>query len=160
MTQVNHGSQDGDTTDSYTKTMRIQAPPRTVYEAVTTVSGLEGWWSNDTFSKNGEITVRFGEIFQTLKLRDLAPDKNVVWEFTEHYLPLEGTTQTDDWVGTSASFDIQPNSDGSSSLVFTHVGLTPQLDCYDECFAGWNLYLESLKQYIEHGTGTPFTGAN
>jgi uncharacterized protein YndB with AHSA1/START domain len=105
---------------------------------------------------NADITVRFGKKnFQTLRLSDLSPDKKVVWEWTAQYFPVEGTTQTDEWVGTRALFDIEANRGGSSTLVFTHAGLTPQLVCYDKCNAGWNHFLGSLKNYLEHGTGTP-----
>lgn len=56
------------------------------------------------------------------------------------------------------SFDIQANPDGSSTLVFAHLGLTPQLECYGLCNVGWNQYLASLKRYLEEGTGMPYTG--
>ena len=45
--------------------------------------------------------------------------------------------------------------DGSSTLIFTHEGLTPQVVCYDLCNAGWNYYLGSLQRYLEEGTWTP-----
>jgi len=144
---------------SYTKTLRIQAPPRKLYEAVSTVPGLKGWWSHNTVEKNGDITVRFsGKNFQTLRLLDPTPDKKVIWEWIAQYFPVEGTTQTDEWVGTRVSFDIQVNPDGSSTLLFTHIGLTPQVACYGICNAGWNHALESLKSYVEQGTGTPYSG--
>jgi uncharacterized protein YndB with AHSA1/START domain len=143
----------------YTKSLFIQAPPRKVYEAVTTVQGLKGWWSQNTDANNGDITIRFGgKNFQTLRLLDPVPDKTVAWEWIAQYFPLEGTTQADEWVGTKVSFDIQANPDGSSTLLFTHLGLTPQLVCYEKCNAGWNYFLDSLKNYVEQGRGTPYAG--
>ncbi|MDQ2874979.1 MAG: hypothetical protein M3Y33_09385 [Actinomycetota bacterium] len=42
---------------------------------------------------------------------------------------------------------------------FRHEGLSPQLECYDMCRAGWDQYLPSLRDYLETGTGTPFCQA-
>jgi uncharacterized protein YndB with AHSA1/START domain len=149
-------NQESSNIASYTKTQHIQVSPRKLYEAVSTVSGIKGWWSRDVVAKNGDITVRFGEKnFQTLRLLQPCPDKKVVWEWIAQYFPVEGTTRTDEWVGTRVSFDIQENLDGSSTLVFTHSGLTPQLVCYGKCNAGWDHFLGSLKSYVEKGKGTP-----
>lgn len=151
-----HGSH---TADSFTKTLRIKASSRALYEAVTTVQGLQGWWSRDTIASNGEITVRFGgDNFQTLRLLDLSPDRSVVWEWIAQYFPVEGTSQTDEWVGTRVSFAIEANTDGSSTLTFTHDGLTPQVVCYGLCDAGWTRCLGSLTGYLETGIGTPYAG--
>jgi uncharacterized protein YndB with AHSA1/START domain len=144
---------------TFTKTMHIHASPHRLYEAVSTASGVRGWWVANTVANDGEITVRFGGgNFQTLRLMDLDPDKNVVWEWIDQYFPVEGTPQTDEWVGTRVSFEIQAIPDGLSTLVFTHLGLTPQLVCYGICEPGWNFYLASLKRYLEEGTGAPYTG--
>ncbi len=159
MAQTKHSGQDSGDMASYTRTLHIQASPHELYEAVTTVPGLKGWWSDDTVANNGDLTVRFGrENFQTLRLVDPTPDKSVVWEWIAQHFPVEGTSQTDEWVGTRVSFAIQANPDGSSTLVFTHQGLTPQLACYGQCNAGWNPFLGSLTRYLEQGTGTPVSG--
>lgn len=156
MTATEHRGQNVGNTDSYTKTLRIHASPHQLYEAVTTVPGIKGWWAKDTVANNGEFTVRFGAgNFQTMRLLDPVPDKSVGWEWIAQYFPVEGTTQTDEWVGTSVLFAIQANDDGSSTLVFTHQGLTPHVVCYDLCNSGWNHYMESLKGYLEQGKGTP-----
>ncbi len=158
MTRTEHSDHDSDDMASYTRTLLIQASPHGLYEAVTTVPGLKGWWTDNIVADNGDITVRFGgEDFQTLRLVDLTPDKSVVWEWIAQYFPFEGT-RTDEWVGTRVSFDIQANPDGSSTLVFTHNGLTPHVACYGQCSAGWNHCLGSLTRYLEQGTGTPVSG--
>jgi uncharacterized protein YndB with AHSA1/START domain len=119
MTQTEHS----DAMASYTRTMPIQASPHDVYDAVTTVQGLKGWWSDNTVEDDGTITVRFsGENFQTLRLVDPTPDKSVAWEWIAQHFPVEGTSQTDEWVGTQVSFDIRANPDGSSTLVFSTTG--------------------------------------
>jgi len=157
MTQTEHSGNNNSSMTSFTRTLNVHAPPHEVYRAVTTVPGIQGWWSNKTVANNDDITVGFdGENFQTLRLVDLTPDKNVVWEWIAQYFPVAGTDETDEWLGTRVSFDIQATPDGSSTLVFTHNGLTPQLVCYGQCNAGWNRFLESLKLYLERGAGTPY----
>jgi uncharacterized protein YndB with AHSA1/START domain len=157
MIQTADRDQSLDTFANYTKTLRIDAAPHDLYQAVTTAQGVQGWWSATTSGEGDEITVRFGgDNFQTLKLVDLIPDRHAEWEWIAQYFPIEETPQTDEWVGTRISFDIQPNPDGSSTLVFTHIDLTPQLACYDLCLPGWNFYLSSLTHYLEEGVGSPY----
>jgi uncharacterized protein YndB with AHSA1/START domain len=156
MNQIKRSDPGISNTTDFTRTILINASPRKLYEAVTTVQGLKGWWSDDTIEKGGDITVRFGdENFQTLRLLNLTPDQEVVWEWIAQYFPLDGTRRTDEWVGTKVSFDIRASIDGTSTLTFTHIGLTPELVCYDKCNAGWNHFLESLKTYLEIGKGAP-----
>lgn len=46
-------------------------------------------------------------------------------------------------------------------LSFTHKGLTPNLNCYKICDAGWTHFIaNSLKQYLETRIGTPNLVAN
>ncbi len=145
--------------DSYTKTLLIHASPQQLYRALTTIPGLKSWWTGDTILNNGDIRFGFREgIFQTMRVLDAVPDKKVLWECIAQYFPVEGTTQTDEWVGTRIAFDIQAAPDDSSTLVFTHIGLTPRDVCYDQCNVGWNHFLGSLKRYLEQGMGTPFSG--
>ena len=51
MKQTIHTDQETDNMPSYTKTLLIQARPRKLYEAVTTVQGLKGWWCHNTVEK-------------------------------------------------------------------------------------------------------------
>ena len=148
-----------DTVDSYTKTLLIHASPQKLYQALTTAVGLKSWWTENTVMNNDEITFGFSEnVFQTMRRVDALPDKNVVWECIAQHFPVKGTTQTDEWVGTRVSFALQATQNDSSTLVFTHHGLTPQLVCYDQCHEGWDHFLESLKRFLERGTGTPYSG--
>jgi len=144
--------------DNYTKTLLIHASPQQLYQALTTVPGLKGWWTDDMVLNDGDTTFGFGQgVFQTMHVLDAVPDKRVLWECIAQYMPVEGTTQTDEWVGMRIAFDIGANPDNSSTLVFTHIGLTPRELCYDQCNGGWNHYLGSLKRYLEQGTGAPFS---
>ena len=51
---------------------------------------------------------------------------------------------------------IRPTADDGCAVTFRHEGLTPQLECYDMCRAGWEQYVPSLRDYIETGTGAPY----
>lgn len=45
---------------------------------------------------------------------------------------------------------------GTTDLWLEHVGLTPVLDCFEECNDIWNRLLPgSLKPYVETGAGSP-----
>jgi hypothetical protein len=43
----------------------------------------------------------------------------------------------------------------ASELQFCHHGLTPELDCIEQCTPGWDQYLASLREYVEAGRGSP-----
>ncbi len=148
-----------DTMDSYTKTLHIHASPQKLYQAITTIVGLKSWWTENTVMNNYNITFGFSDgVFQTMRLLEATPDKKVVWECIAQYFPVKGTDQTDEWVGTRVLFTIQANQDETTTLVFTHYGLTPQVVCYDQCNEGWDHFLESLKRFVEQGKGMPYMG--
>ena len=51
---------------------------------------------------------------------------------------------------------LRPEPAGAGTeLRFRHHGLTPQLECFEMCLAGWTHYLASLVDYVDRGTGTP-----
>ncbi len=43
--------------------------------------------------------------------------------------------------------------------MFRHQGLRPRFECYDMCRTGWDQYLPSLQDYVDSGTGNPFSPA-
>ena len=61
--------------------------------------------------------------------------------------------------GTTPVFTLSQDSSGGCDLRFRHEGLSPQLECYEMCRAGWDQYLPSLRDYIATGTGNPYTPA-
>ena len=60
-----------------------------------------------------------------------------------------------EWARTAVTFQLTEVNPAISRLEFTHVGLRPQLDCYEQCSAGWNYLMGSLATYAETGTGRP-----
>lgn len=50
-------------------------------------------------------------------------------------------------------FDLVSTKEGTQ-IHFTHEGLTPQIECFENCSAGWDFYIKkSLKNFIEKGEG-------
>jgi len=135
----------------YEKTIRMQASPDAVFDAVTTPSGLTAWWTDAAGS---------GEIGGELRFTMSAPEplrvhvdeatrpRSVRWTVTE-------CTFERDWEGTHPTFTITDLGDGATELEFRHVGLTDELDCIEMCTNGWNHYLGSLRDHVERGSGNP-----
>lgn len=128
----------------------VDADPDTVFQALTTASGVSGWWAPATGdgSTGGDLEFAFGE--HTVRFRVLAadPPNQVRWQAVDcDILP--------DWVGTTISFDLTATRPGTA-LHFRHTGLTPQLSCYQQCSTDWGRYLHgSLVAYLQIGTGHP-----
>ena len=54
-------------------------------------------------------------------------------------------------------FEIHEEGADRCRLVFEHVGLTANLDCYETCNSAWSWYLnQSLRSYLETGDGKPY----
>ncbi|MGB3375078.1 MAG: SRPBCC domain-containing protein [Microbacterium sp.] len=143
----------------YTFSYDVPRSPGEVYDAVIDV---RGWWSQrisgDT-DRRGEFIYEVPGIHRThARITELTPHRRIVWHVIENW--FASSPETDEWAGSDITFDIEPTDDGSR-LTFTHVGLTPELDCYEGCSVGWSRHaLESLRTLITTGTGTPITPAD
>ncbi|WP_261555083.1 SRPBCC family protein [Frankia tisae] len=125
----------------------IKATPEKVYEALTTVDGLAGWWTSDT-TGDGDSTLifRFGEVGGfDMKVLDRQPGKRVRWEV------IDGPAE---WIGTRVSFDL--TQDGEWTIVlFAHTGWREPVEFMNHCSTKWAIFLMSLKALVETGTGAP-----
>ena len=137
--------------DEYQVRLTLQASPDEVFDALTTVEALGQWWTPVEGSglAGGELTFTFGP-GSTAVMRVDAAERGVgvVW--------TNVACMMDDWVGTSIHFDLTPTPSGGTDLDFRHVGLTPRLECYNDCKSGWDHFIPtSLRDYVETGAGHP-----
>jgi uncharacterized protein YndB with AHSA1/START domain len=142
-------------TANYQSRVTINAPREAVFDALTSIEGLSGWWTPAGGSgiEGGELRFTFGDEHPLVIAVGVARrPAEVVWRVLE-YATLP------DWVGTSPRFEVRQIEDGVSEVAFEHVGLTPQLECYEMCRLGWDYYLPSLRDYVETGMGRPGPGA-
>lgn len=145
----------------YTQSILIAAAPAAVYDALTTAQGLRGWWSKDCDVDNrvgGELRFRFGPHYKHMRIEKLEPDSEVRWRCTVAHIDVDRFTRKDEWVGTELVFHLSSAAQGQTRLDFEHVGLMPQLECYDLCKEGWQYFMLSLQQFVATGRGTPFAG--
>ncbi|RZI87217.1 MAG: SRPBCC domain-containing protein [Microbacterium sp.] len=119
-----------------------------VYEALTTIDGLAGWWTTDTTGDpgpDGVIAFRFVPGGFDMAVRELVPGKLVRWEV------LEGPAE---WLGTEITFELR--QDGHYTIVlFAHRGWTEVGEFMYHCSTKWASFLLSLKELVETGTGRP-----
>lgn len=148
--------------DDFEVVIEFDASPEVLYQAIASRDGPRRWWTRfaETREKVGEISdFQFpgAGFFAKMKIVALEPPMLVEWECVDSRHPEEsGWSDLTDWVGTSVRFEISPREAGGSTLHFTHVGLTPRLECYESCESAWFFYLKSLKQYVETGEGEPY----
>jgi uncharacterized protein YndB with AHSA1/START domain len=135
----------------YEKTIRVHASPDAVFDAITTASGLTGWWTAASGSGDTGGELEFTMSAPTplrVHVDDATRPTSVRWSVTQcDFEP--------DWVGTHPTFTVTQIDGDTSELEFRHVGLTDELDCIDMCTSGWNHYMSSLQAYAETGRGNP-----
>jgi hypothetical protein len=139
----------------YTATIVVSKTPKEVFNSINSVSK---WWSEnlegDSENLNGVFTIHFAaDVFVTHKLIEVIPNKKVVWLVTDCHLSwLKDKTE---WTNTKMSFEIA-TKDNSTELNFTHIGLVPEVECYNDCVKGWDQYIkDSLFKLITEGKGEP-----
>ena len=139
----------------YTVSIAVNATAKEAFESINNVSK---WWTENlegSSQKLGdEFIVRFGDVhLSKQKLVEVIPGKKVVWLVTDSKLNFLVDKQ--EWSGTRISFDIAEN-DNKTQIVFTHLGLIPQCECFDACTNAWNPYIQqSLWSLITTGKGQP-----
>jgi uncharacterized protein YndB with AHSA1/START domain len=143
-------------TDDFTAVLQLPASPETVAALFTSAAGVSRWWgrTEGEGGVGGTLVTSFGEYgVNAVRILEAGPTR-VVWE---SIVPdgLKPTAHVTEWLGTTIEFDLAPVGTGTE-LTFRHVGLTPRLECWDDCFSGWTHFMASIQSYTETGTGTPF----
>jgi uncharacterized protein YndB with AHSA1/START domain len=132
----------------------IRAPADKVYAALATIEGISHWWTKQTSgtSQVGKtITVRFhspegNEIGgMDMQVKALEPNKKVHWTFTDG---------PEEWVGTDATFDLHEEDD-YTIVIFGHMNWREEVEFKAHCSMKWAIFLLSLKEYVETGSGRP-----
>ena len=140
---------------NYKATITVNASAEKAFDCINRVSE---WWSEnlegDSDNLNNEFTINFGgDVFVTHQIIEFVPNKKVVWLVTDCYLTwLKDKTE---WTNTKISFEITTENN-STTIHFTHIGLVPEVECFNDCVKGWDQYIKgSLLKFITEGKGEP-----
>ena len=122
---------------------------QSVADVFKTLLNVRAWWSglyDESFEGNSE---KVGDEFSFLaggrahytkqKMVELVQNRKVVWLVTEANLSF--VNKTEEWKGTKIAFEISQELD-KTKIVFTHLGLVPEFECYDSCAQAWTQYVQ------------------
>lgn len=137
--------------------VEINAPAHAVYEALTTHSGISGWWAKDCdiagavgdvsrmrFDKEGTI------VEMHFRIDGLDSDRSVSWTCVSNPNPA--------WLDTNLRFEIATQGAGVK-LRFAHTNWDAQWEGqppYQMTRDTWGHFMQSLQQYCESGAGQPW----
>jgi hypothetical protein len=155
---------------NFTTTLWVDQSPEEVFNAI---NNVRGWWSDEIDGSmhqlNDEFKYHFEDIHRCrMRLTEVAPNEKIVWLVLDNYFKpgifedgsrhgLNNTTANAgaEWVGTQICFEISKKGD-KTQLVFTHIGLIPEYECFNTCSNGWTHYIQqSLLGLITTGKGEP-----
>ncbi len=130
--------------------------PTTAKQAFSSINKVYAWWTenfNGQAEKEGDMfTVRFGETFADFKIIEAEYNK-IVWLVTDSW--LQWLEDKNEWTGTTVVWQLT-EKDSSTIIDFTHSGLTPEKECFEDCRKGWTGYVQgSLFKLITEGKGAP-----
>lgn len=140
-------------TSDFTVTILVDQSPGEVIEAV---SNPHNWWSGEVTGKarqlNDEFSYRYKDLhYSRQRVIELIPEQKAVWIVTESELSY--VEDRNEWTGTKIGFEVT-RLGNQTELRFSHLGLTPAVECFDSCSTTWSqLIKQSLYSLITTGKG-------
>ena len=140
---------------SFTAAFTVDQSPNEVFAAI---NNVRGWWSGDIEGSTDQLgakwTYRYRDVhYSHQEITELIPGQRVAWHVLDGFLSF--TEDKTEWTGTDITFDISEKDD-KTEVRFTHVGLVPDFECFDNCSNAWGFYINgSLKELITTGKGEP-----
>ncbi|MFC1437594.1 SRPBCC domain-containing protein [Streptacidiphilus sp. N1-10] len=124
--------------------------PEKVYEALTTVEGLAGWWTVDTKGEGGEaggaLQFRFPPVGGfDMEVVETRPGERVLWRVVDG---------PEEWVGTTVDWELHQSGE-YTIVLFKHQGWREPVEFMHHCSTKWGSFLMSLKSLVETGEGAP-----
>ena len=123
--------------------------PGPVSDALTTVDGLAGWWTEEVRGSGepgGKLEFRFPPIGGfDIEVLEAKPTERVQWRV------IDGP---EEWIGTTVDWELQQYGDWTIVL-FAHRGWSEPVEFMHHCSTKWGTFLMSLKGFAETGVGAP-----
>ena len=132
----------------FTTSFTVDQSPEEVFEAI---NNVREWWGGEIEGAStrvgDEFSYRYKDLhFSRQKVSELVPGRKVVWRVIDAALTF--TKDQGEWKGTDIVFEISRKG-GRTEVQFTHVGLVPAFQCFEDCSAGWRYYVNgSLMHFI------------
>ncbi|MDP4537060.1 SRPBCC domain-containing protein [Alkalimonas collagenimarina] len=125
----------------------VNATASQVYQALTTEAGLAAIWTQElvfTAEVDAINEFRFGDETPTkMQITKLTPNQGMSWLCVN---------SDPEWIGTSVHFQLHETG-GKTSVTLRHTDWRELTDFYRFCNYNWAIFLLSLKEYCEAGTG-------
>ncbi|TWP51398.1 SRPBCC domain-containing protein [Lentzea tibetensis] len=135
------------------KEVSLEATPEQVWDAIATGPGISSWFMGPHTvdpAVGGRMTLTIGDFSESATI--------TAWDPPKH-LAYRGDT-AEDGSFHAMEYLVEGRDQGSTVLRFVHNGMISD-DWGDEYLAqsshGWDMYLHTLGQYLQHFTGLPGT---
>jgi hypothetical protein len=137
---------------NFTTSISVNQTSDEVYSAILHV---DGWWtgSNEgTFDEIGETFVHRHEEshYCRIQVTELDPGQKIAWLVLENRFGFG--EDADEWVGTRITFNIA-EAEGRTRVDFAHVGLAPELECFEVCSNAWGSLINGSLRGLIAATG-------
>jgi uncharacterized protein YndB with AHSA1/START domain len=127
----------------------VTPDPEKVYEALTTLDGLSGWWTEKTAGETregGVIEFRFPPVGGfDMEVLEARPGERVTWRVADG---------PEEWIGTTIDWQLRQDGD-YTIILFAHRGWSEPVEFMHHCSTKWGSFLMSLKSLVETGEGAP-----
>jgi len=139
----------------FTTTITVDRTPEETFAGI---NHVRDWWSGEVAGETDVLGAEFtytvpGMHRSVQKIAELVPGKRVVWKVVDAQLDFANDKR--EWVGTDIVFEISPKGD-QTEVRFTHRGLVPGFECFDDCSNGWSVLVQkNLRQRILTGEVQP-----
>ena len=121
---------------------RIKAYPGKVYKALTSKSGLAGWWTED-LEHSGEP----GSI-STFRFKSGAFNRMQIITSQPHWIEWQCIDGHEQWKGSRITFELC-ELPAETLVCFSHFGFKEQTTYIGECSFFWARYFIQLQQLCE-----------
>ncbi|HUQ59080.1 SRPBCC domain-containing protein [Lentzea sp.] len=143
------------TEPGYSTSYTVEQSPGEVFAAVLDV---RAWWTGEIEGRTDEVGAEFTyrhppQHYSRQRVTELEPGRRVVWQVIDSTLSF--VSEPEEWTGSEIVFDLVATDTGTE-LRFTHVGLVPDVECFDACSTAWLHYVNgSLHSLITTGRSLP-----
>ena len=126
----------------------VKTSLQNAFKTVSTLDGTSSWWTPTTGTPvlDGELNFHFGEHCIYTKVTGLEKDSSIEWT-------VQG--EPGEWLGTHIRFILE-KQDEQIFINFEHNNWQSTTAMFSHCSTKWAVFLLSLKDYLETGTGRPF----